>query len=130
MSLTKRYRVIRPNAIAQGGRWLPVGAVIELEPHMVTGGEFLGRLEEEDGTPVLPLGVDAREFAARVIRAVPADRRALVDERIAFLRARAAAGQEAHVLDELHALEGVTDEELARYHTTHDEGKGSVPKGV
>lgn len=63
MGKTERYRVTVAESVAQRGRWLEVGAIVELEPAVAVA-EFGGRLATLDGAPVRRPGDDVAFEAA------------------------------------------------------------------
>lgn len=86
-----RYRVLVPNNICQAGQYLPVGAEIEMEPH-VAASEFAGRLAcVDDGTVVeAPPSAEDAAFARELSLARPHERESLIAAREARLAAAAA----------------------------------------
>lgn len=90
-----RYRVLVPNNLCQAGQYLPVGAEIEMEPH-VAATEFAGRLARvDDGTVVAaPASAEDAAFERELSLARPHERESLIaarEQRLAAAVAAAAA---------------------------------------
>ena len=87
-----RYTVLVPNNICQAGQYLPVGAEIEMEPHMAAT-EFAGRLARvDDGTVVAaPASAEDAAFERELSLAQPHERASLIAARQQRLQAAAAA---------------------------------------
>lgn len=80
-----KFTVLVPQNICQAGQYLPVGAEIEMEPH-VAQTEFAGRLAYPDGRVVAaPASPEEAAFARELALAQPHERESLIAARAARL---------------------------------------------